>query len=55
MGCFTYGTGDYTLCLKNTMSCIVWSDQYEQALCEAVTKSNKEMIPVQLGTQDCIG
>jgi len=55
MGSFTYGTRDYMLCLKKTMSCIAWSDQYEHALCEAVTKSNKAMIHVQFETPDCTG
>lgn len=43
------------LCLKKTVSCTVSSDQYEHALCEAVTKSNKEMMHTQLGIQDCVG
>lgn len=42
------------LCLKKTISCTEWSDQYGCAICEAVTNSNKEIMHVQLGTQDCV-
>lgn len=41
------------LCVKKTVSCTVWSDQYDYGLCEAVTNSNKEIMHIQLGNQDC--